>query len=39
MSQGTLDAIYSLPSLINLLEAGRWDAAEDKLATRVRGAG
>lgn len=32
-SQGALDAIYQPPTLINLLEAGRWDAAEDKLAT------
>ena len=31
-SQGPLDALYMPPSLISLLEAGRWDAAEDKLA-------
>ncbi|OBZ13153.1 response regulator [Bacillus sp. FJAT-26390] len=31
-SQGALDAIYQPPTLINLLEAGRWDAAEEKLS-------
>jgi two-component system response regulator YesN len=30
-SQGALDAIYQPPTLINLLEAGRWDTAEEKL--------
>jgi two-component system response regulator YesN len=30
--QGTLDAIHMPPALLNLLEAGRWDAAEEKLA-------
>ncbi|WP_424769299.1 response regulator transcription factor [Paenibacillus sp. sgz302251] len=30
-TQGPLDALYMPPSLIHLLEAGRWDAAEDKL--------
>ena len=29
--QGPLDALYLPPSLINLLEAGHWDAAEAKL--------
>jgi two-component system response regulator YesN len=32
-SHGALDAIYQPPTLINLLEAGRWDAAEEKLVT------
>ncbi|TXK84256.1 response regulator [Paenibacillus sp. N3.4] len=32
-SQGPLNALYMPPSLISLLEAGRWDAAEDKLLT------
>ncbi|WP_409345078.1 response regulator [Paenibacillus sp. MBLB4367] len=31
-SQGTLDAIHMPPVFMNLLEAGRWDAAEEKLA-------
>ncbi|KGE16373.1 response regulator transcription factor [Paenibacillus wynnii] len=30
---GPLDALYSPPSFINLLEAGHWDAAEAKLMT------
>ncbi|MFC5704094.1 response regulator [Cohnella faecalis] len=29
--QGPLDAIHMPPALMNLLEAGRWDAAEEKL--------
>jgi two-component system response regulator YesN len=33
VSKGTLDAIHMPPTLINLLEVGRWDAAEDKLGT------
>ncbi|RKP55044.1 response regulator [Cohnella endophytica] len=33
VTQGPLDAIYMPPTLMNLLEAGRWEAAEDKLAT------
>lgn len=28
---GTVDALYSPPSLMHLMEAGRWDAAEEKL--------
>lgn len=31
VSQGALDAIHVPPALSNLLEAGRWDAAEQKL--------
>ncbi|MGO4181790.1 response regulator [Paenibacillus sp. TAF43_2] len=31
VSHGPLDALYMPPSLISLLEAGRWEAAEDKL--------
>ncbi|MEV5027093.1 response regulator [Paenibacillus sp. LPE1-1-1.1] len=31
VSEGALDAIHSPPSLNNLLEAGRWDAVEEKL--------
>ncbi|WP_256761070.1 response regulator [Cohnella sp. WQ 127256] len=31
LSHGTLDAIHVLPGLNNLLEAGRWEAAEEKL--------
>lgn len=30
-SQGPLDTLYMPPALGSLLEAGRWDAAEDKL--------
>ncbi|HEY2494077.1 MAG TPA: response regulator [Paenibacillus sp.] len=30
-TQGPLGVLYMPPSLINLLEAGRWDAAEEKL--------
>ncbi|BBH19054.1 DNA-binding response regulator [Paenibacillus baekrokdamisoli] len=32
-SHGTLDVIHMPPTLINLLEAGRWDSAEEKLVT------
>lgn len=32
-SQGPLDSLYMPPSLSNLLEAGRWDAAKDKIMT------
>ncbi|MBP1991687.1 response regulator transcription factor [Paenibacillus eucommiae] len=32
ISHAPLDALYMPPSLSNLLEAGRWDAAEAKLA-------
>jgi two-component system response regulator YesN len=32
-SQGPLDSLYMPPSLSSLLEAGRWDAAQDKLIT------
>jgi two-component system response regulator YesN len=31
VSQGSLDAIHAPPGLNNLLEAGRWEAAEQKL--------
>lgn len=31
--QGPLDSLYMPPSLSSLLEAGRWEAAEDKLMT------
>lgn len=31
-AQGPLDVLYTPPSLTNLLEAGYWDAAEEKLA-------
>ncbi|OPA81036.1 DNA-binding response regulator [Paenibacillus selenitireducens] len=31
VSNGPLDALYMPPSLMNLLEAGRWEAAEEKL--------
>ncbi|WP_239617633.1 response regulator transcription factor [Cohnella mopanensis] len=31
LSQGALDAIHAPPGLNNLLEAGRWEAAEQKL--------
>lgn len=30
-SMDTLEALYGTPSLIHLLEAGRWDASEEKL--------
>lgn len=30
-AQGPLDALYTPPSLIHLLESGHWDAAEEKL--------
>lgn len=30
-AQGPLDALYTPPSLINLLESGHWEAAESKL--------
>lgn len=30
-TQGPLDALYTPPSLIHLLESGHWDAAEEKL--------
>ncbi|OCT11891.1 DNA-binding response regulator [Paenibacillus pectinilyticus] len=33
ISEGTLDAIQLPPTLIHLLEAGRWEAAEEKLAS------
>jgi two-component system response regulator YesN len=33
ISQVPLEALYMPPSLINLLEAGRWDAVEEKLMT------
>ncbi|MDQ6422379.1 response regulator [Paenibacillus sp. LHD-117] len=32
VSQGVLDVIHSPPSLKSLLEAGRWESAEEKLA-------
>ncbi|OBZ18487.1 DNA-binding response regulator [Bacillus sp. FJAT-27264] len=32
-AHGPLDALYTPPSLIHLLESGQWDAAEEKLLT------